>query len=122
MSWVRKRPDSWLELTAEDGMDGLFDHEGTHWDSELDYVQIGILGLCGCTDDRIAEFLFDCLETPKLLLGTDTGDEHWRREMALCWLNNLDLIEHGASERFSWRTKHGNELLVFWRKAREEAE
>ena len=95
-------------IKQEDG--GFIDKEGCHWDTEAEYLQIDILGLCVCGNpDDIMLYIKEMLEE---LEKKDYGEYEDKPYMFfIYWANKKGFAEHGSTARCSWLTDKGEELL-----------
>ena len=92
----------------EDG--GFLDKEGCWWETEAEYLQTSILGLCGCGNpDDIMLYIKEMLER---LEKQDHGEYEDKPYMFFAyWANKKGFAEHGSTARCSWLTDKGKELL-----------
>lgn len=98
---------------------GFEDEEGCFWETEADYLCVGVLPSCGCGDPlSIGKYVKDMfLDHVKQSNSEDTSC--WDRtdydDLAvmffLCWADREGYIEHGTTIRCSWMSKKGDELL-----------
>lgn len=102
-----------IEQLIKQADGGFIDKEGW-WETEADYLQTSILGLCGCGNpDDIMLYIKEMLEK----LGTDTNDgecgeyEDKPYMFFAYWANSKGFAEHGLTVRLSWLTDKGRELL-----------
>lgn len=87
------------------------DEEDCHYQSKADYLQIEILGFCGCGDpDDTMLYVKEMLER---LDNQNWGDYEDRPYMFFVyWANHKGFAEHGTTARCSWLTGKGSELLA----------
>ena len=90
--------------------DGFESEDGCHWANEKDYLQMEVLGFCGCGDpDDAMLYVKEFLEK---LEKEDWGGYEDRPYMFLVyWANHNGFAEHGITARCSWLTDEGKELL-----------
>ena len=86
------------------------DENGVAYDSKKEYLQITLLGFCGCGNpDDVMVYVRDML---RQLLVKKWGDyEDMPYMFFVYWANNKGFAEHGISARCSWLTEKGIELL-----------
>uniref|UniRef100_A0A6H2A273 Uncharacterized protein n=1 Tax=viral metagenome TaxID=1070528 RepID=A0A6H2A273_9ZZZZ len=91
--------------------DGSFsDENGCDWGDEKSFLQIEILGFCGCGNpDDVMLYVGEML---KKLQKNDWGNyEDLPYMFFVYWANNKNFAEHGGTIRCSWLTDLGEELL-----------
>lgn len=115
--------------TYDDRTKHWIDDSGCSWARELDFIQIEILGLCGCGDpDAVASMVRDAVKTRSDALRQSRsdgrsalreletklfGDENTVvRDFVYYRLDNLKLVEHGTSITSGWLTKRGENVLM----------
>lgn len=86
------------------------DDEGVSHRSKKEYLQISVLGFCGCGDgDAVMVYVKEFLEK---LDRQDWGEYEDMPYMFLCyWADDKGFTEHGTTVRCSWLTDLGKELL-----------
>lgn len=86
------------------------DENGYCWESKASYLQIEIMGFCGCGNpDEIMEYVKEMLEK---LNSRNWGLYEDKPYMFFVyWANDKDFAEHGTTARCSWLTEKGKELL-----------
>lgn len=95
--------------------------EAEEWSKVWDH-----LGICGCSDESLVEWLIEALRliavrreedfdgTSNDRLGRHFGDMDDGRYWALwAWLDGAGLIEHGGNVVGSWLTDKGRGFLAF---------
>lgn len=98
-----------IEKLIED--DGRFlDEDGITWEDRSSYLQIEILGLCGCGNpDAVMKYIYDILKR-----CTKWAEEDYSNTAVaflLYWADNKGFTEHGTSIYGSWLLPKGEELL-----------
>lgn len=99
-----------IEQLAKQADGGFLDKDGCFWETEEGYLQINILGLCGCGNpDEIMVYVKEMLEK---LDKNDYGEYKDMPYMFFCyWANNKKFAQHGTTARCSWLSNKGKELL-----------
>lgn len=90
--------------------DEWIDDNGTSWENKKGYLQIEILGLCGCGNpDAVMEYMFEMFN--KINNHHDFDYKDLPSMFFLYWANDKDFAEHGSTVRYSWLTEKGKEVL-----------
>ena len=86
------------------------DKDGCAWRSRSAYLQIKVLGLCGCGNpDEVMQYVKNMLEK---LDSEDWGSyEDLPYMFFVYWANDKGFAEHGTTVRCSVLTEKGKELL-----------
>ena len=101
------------KLRKENGL--YADENGVSWNAISEYLQIEILGLCGCGNpDDIMEYIYSMLK--RLEPDKDGNALYGEYEdmpymFFIYWANEKGFAEHGNTVRCSWLTKNGKELI-----------
>ena len=92
------------------------DKDGTTWEEKKDYLQISVLGFCGCgNQDEVMGYVYAML---KRVADTtiDKGIEFEYSDLPsmffLYWADKNNFIEHGTTIRCSWLTDLGKQLIA----------
>lgn len=88
------------------------DKDGTSWENEKDYLQISVLGFCGCgNQDDVMGYVYDMLKK--------VDNVHYEFEYSdiqsmffLYWADKQNFIEHGTTIRCPWLTDLGKQLIT----------
>jgi len=93
-----------------DGEFGYIDEDGTSWDSPAEYLQIEILGFCGCGNpEEVMVYVKEMLEK---LDNKQWGNYDDMPYMFFVeWADHNEFTEHGCTVRCSWLSDKGKELL-----------
>ena len=99
-----------IEKLTKDEDGRYVDKDGCNWDSRSDYLQIEILGLCGCGNPyEVMLYVKEMFE--KLDNSQWEPYENMPYMFFVYWANEEDFAEHGSTARCSWLTDKGKELL-----------
>ena len=93
-----------------DGEFGYIDEDGTSWDSPASYLQIAVLGFCGCGNpDEVMVYVKEMLD--KLDNEQHENYDNIPYMFFVYWANDKGFAEHGCTVRCSWLSDKGKELL-----------
>lgn len=103
-----------IEKLKIDGPDGssfkYIDEDGCSWDSKKSYLQIKILGFCGCGNgDEVMKYVRDFLLSVQENRFGSYEDIPYM--FISYWADHNEYTEHGTTVRCSWLTDKGKELL-----------
>ena len=92
------------------------DKDGIVWEDKKDYLQIAILGFCGCGNpDEVMKYVYDMLKRVADIT-IDKGIEFEYSDLPsmffLYWADKNNFIEHGTTIRCSWLTDLGKQLMA----------
>lgn len=91
----------------------FLDENGVTWQTEADYLQIEILGFCGCGDpDDTMFYVKEMLEKLGKCDWEIPADKEREYMFFVYWANDKGFAEHGTTARCSWLTDVGEELLT----------
>lgn len=99
---------------------GYEDKDGCFWNTEEDYIYIGVLPSCGCGEpEKIGKYAKDMFIKHVKQTDEENGEKIWKNNsyenlplmFFLSWADREKYIEHGSTIRCSWMTEKGEKLL-----------
>jgi len=101
-----------LKIQDNDGKDCQYlDEGGCSWESKSQYIQIEVLGFCGCGNPSdVMAYVGDYLQSVE---NDKFGSYEDMPYMFLAyWADHNGYTEHGTTVRCCWLTDKGKELLA----------
>ena len=98
-----------IENLKPDG-EGFIDSTDCHYESKAAYLQLEILGFCGCGNpNQVMEYVLEMLLKLDRQEWGEYGDLAYM--FFVYWANDEGFAEHGTTARCSWLTDKGKELV-----------